>query len=430
MFQFIKSLFTGVAKPGSVAPQEKFPKAQQKINGPLFVDTETTGLNQDGEDEILEIAIVDSDAQVILNTLVRPVKKKEWADAQRVHGISPELVETAPTLTELLPNIRNICADHIVIFYNASFDLQFFPQGTFAVTECAMEKYSEAIKKRNWVKLIDAASASGYQSTGKSHRALEDALACRHVWQFSLAKINREEEAKTNAPEIVFSVLESLGVKFDLSEIDYEELAQVKVGDVCVFWTKEHRDTVHVYRPDTAFGQGKIFEFKKSCPSMNSMFERGYNLTLTLLERTDRKVRFDFEAQPSERTRLREAKEQAVAKLDPIDQDIYHCFLAHRTTANYLGGDISKIEKCFSDICASHKGRFYKSAAKSAKFAVIYAPWRLDAFEVKQLQDQGFKVTSFDKAVMHFGLSYEWDLCKYLNELQKQNVKLSELEPL
>lgn len=154
---------------------------------PVFVDTETTGLNQDGTDEVLEIAIVDSDGSTLINTLVRPVRNTTWPHAQVIHGISPQDVANAPTGTHFCPRSPRSVPETVVL-NNAPFDTSFFPTGFFLAAACAMRRYSELSPERiAWVKLADAANASGYASTGASHRALEDALACRHVWLFGIS---------------------------------------------------------------------------------------------------------------------------------------------------------------------------------------------------------------------------------------------------
>lgn len=59
-----------------VHPVIRSPASSSLANaaGSIFIDTETTGLNKDGTDEVLEIAIVDSDGMTLLDTLVRPVR--------------------------------------------------------------------------------------------------------------------------------------------------------------------------------------------------------------------------------------------------------------------------------------------------------------------------------------------------------------------
>ena len=59
-----------------------------------ILDTETTGLYDDAE--IVEISIIDENGGVLLDTLVKPLKPIP-AEATAIHGITNEMVATAPT---------------------------------------------------------------------------------------------------------------------------------------------------------------------------------------------------------------------------------------------------------------------------------------------------------------------------------------------
>jgi DNA polymerase-3 subunit epsilon len=165
----------------------------------LYLDTETTGLHglfAGGSDEIVELAIVDDRGEPVIHTLVKPSLRSSWPDAQRIHGISPAEVADAPTLVQLLPEIRKAVASCRVVIYNANFDIGFFPADVFASSsvECAMLAYAEHVGEWNdyrgnyrWHKLVTAAQETGFADTVRWHRALGDALAARHVWRAVMA---------------------------------------------------------------------------------------------------------------------------------------------------------------------------------------------------------------------------------------------------
>lgn len=96
-------------------------RAQGYVNlNPLFLDTETTGLS--AADEICEIAIVDLDGGVLINSLVKPTKPIP-PGASDIHGITNDMVQNAPTFCDLLPELGRILNGRIVMIYNVEFDI-------------------------------------------------------------------------------------------------------------------------------------------------------------------------------------------------------------------------------------------------------------------------------------------------------------------
>lgn len=179
---------------------------------PLFLDTETTGLTD--RDEICEIAIVDLTGAVLINSLVRPVKKREWAVAAEIHGITREVVLDQPTFRDLLPELEKILRNRTVLLYNADFDKNMLwstagangisdfapwwlpaqgeiddnPPASVDRWHCAMELYamfhgawSEYHHTYNWVRLSTAAKQCGIQLPAGIHRAHADAELTRQI---------------------------------------------------------------------------------------------------------------------------------------------------------------------------------------------------------------------------------------------------------
>lgn len=156
----------------------------------VFLDTETTGLSAAAGDRIVELAIVDAQGRPILDTLVNPERPIPQS-ARTIHGISDAMVRSAPTLSELWPDILRVLSGSQVVIYNAAYDREFLPDRLKCAKQvsCAMLRFAEARGQWNprygnyrWHRLEDAARHVGHVWTGAAHRALADAQACRSVW--------------------------------------------------------------------------------------------------------------------------------------------------------------------------------------------------------------------------------------------------------
>lgn len=100
--------------------------AQQKLKQkPVYIDTETTGLNR--SDEIIEISIVNDDGALIFSKLVKPSQPIP-KEAEKIHGITNEMVRSAQAWPTLWPVIRNHLYGRVIAAYNAPFDLRLMEQ--------------------------------------------------------------------------------------------------------------------------------------------------------------------------------------------------------------------------------------------------------------------------------------------------------------
>ena len=146
----------------------------------IYLDTETTGFYDD--DELVEVAIIDDDENILMNTLVRPQYHTSWYGAEKVHGISPQDVKDAPTQAEISDQIRDIVRGCRVVIYNAPYDSKYLPELEDAASvKCCMREFVDNPWDK-WCSLTEAADRIGYEFRG-AHRALADALACRAVWK-------------------------------------------------------------------------------------------------------------------------------------------------------------------------------------------------------------------------------------------------------
>lgn len=87
------------------------------LSDSIILDTETTDL--DGY--LVQIAVIDTAGNVLLDTLVNPDVPIE-PGAQRIHGITADQVASAPRFADIWPNLERLSSDHPVVVYNVAFD--------------------------------------------------------------------------------------------------------------------------------------------------------------------------------------------------------------------------------------------------------------------------------------------------------------------
>lgn len=164
---------------------------------PLFVDTETTGLEDDAE--IVSIAVVDAAGNALLDTFVKPSQPIP-PEATAIHGITNEMVEHAQTFAQLFPALSATLRDRTLILWNADFDSRMIRQSARTAgiqdgrinAECAMELYAPFYgdwdKRRDtyrWQTLGNAAMQCGLKvRTTELHSARTDADVCRQIVQY------------------------------------------------------------------------------------------------------------------------------------------------------------------------------------------------------------------------------------------------------
>ena len=161
----------------------------------LFFDLELTGFYD--HDEILSITIVNARGELIMDTLVRPVKKKKWKNTEKIHGITPDMVVDAPTMEELTPKVREIFdAAENIIAYGVSTDYSHIKYIYSEASErdalykkircCANEFVRYAAEHRPDVvhaSLTDAMSCFEIDWDGVAHTSMADTVACMKVWE-------------------------------------------------------------------------------------------------------------------------------------------------------------------------------------------------------------------------------------------------------
>jgi DNA polymerase-3 subunit epsilon len=161
---------------------------------PVYIDTETTGFEI--SDMVVEIAILDTDGEILFENLVKPIKSIP-GPASRVHGITDLDVASAPTWPEIWPQMREIVLGRVAAFYNAEFDLKMIRQSCgltgiaweypfeddFCVMELFARYFGELGLRRGTFRWKNLAFAGNFFRLPEpnSHRARDDAQLTRLV---------------------------------------------------------------------------------------------------------------------------------------------------------------------------------------------------------------------------------------------------------
>lgn len=157
----------------------------------IVLDTETTGLNA-AEDELLQVSIIDEEGNVLFDSYIRPTQHTEWAEAERINHISPEIVANSPTIEEVMPEINDILKRYDkIVGYNVKFDADFlknngaeFADNTnFVDSMKIFSLYFSADNKR--CKLTEAADYFCYDWSEheEAHNSLGDCYATLYVYK-------------------------------------------------------------------------------------------------------------------------------------------------------------------------------------------------------------------------------------------------------
>ena len=170
-------------------------------SSPTFVafDIETTGLIA-GVDRIVEVAAVAFREDAVLETFTRlvdpglPIPEP----AERVNGITDEMVRGCPPIAEALPGFLSVVREGIPVAHNALFDVSFLcadieAAGLDAPAGPVLD--TRGLARR----AFPGGSSYGLQNLvrehrlppgeGPSHRALADAYACRALFRLCLGRL-------------------------------------------------------------------------------------------------------------------------------------------------------------------------------------------------------------------------------------------------
>lgn len=166
-------------KPSGEEKQRQFSQLLSTlVKRGVILDIETTGLLNDPYAEIIEIAVIDMEGNVLLDTLVKPRRAiDENGKAFQVNGITNEMVKNARHWEAVCGDLMEILwgQEKIALAYNAKFDITMIERQSAAKleNECLMQLYSQWYGTSKRHKLCDAAAHFGITTT-QTHRAVDD----------------------------------------------------------------------------------------------------------------------------------------------------------------------------------------------------------------------------------------------------------------
>lgn len=165
---------------------KKYKRYTRKIIDDYCVlDTETTGLSA-YYDEIIEIGILKvRNNQVVdeYSQLIQP-KRRISSFITSLTGITNEMVEGMPTITQVKSNVQSFLGDDVILGHYTSFDIRFLDTGFQELLEnnymdtlqFARKVYPEL--KRH--KLSDLTSFLGLSNN--KHRAIADCISTKELY--------------------------------------------------------------------------------------------------------------------------------------------------------------------------------------------------------------------------------------------------------
>lgn len=173
----------------------RFSEIQYEPQDTIVIDTETTGLDAD-YNEVLQVSIINEKGKTLYNSYLKPLYQTGWRAATRVNGITPEMVENAPSIIEEMPKIAAIIKSaKRIVGYNIRFDLDFLfcygcQQYTDDIVDVMREfapiygEYSDYHGDYKWQKLTVCADYYGFSWWNmKAHDSLADCLATLHCYR-------------------------------------------------------------------------------------------------------------------------------------------------------------------------------------------------------------------------------------------------------
>lgn len=161
-----------------------------------FVDVETTGLDVAQGDRVCEVALLqvrDMQETARFTSLVYPGRPMP-ARATAVNGITDAMLAAAPSFSALIPIIRAMLHETVLVAHNAQFDVRFL-QYEFAraqQTFVQLMVVDTLALAQAWYHFshnsLEAIASELRLSNAIRHRAMADVLTTWEIWQCFIAE--------------------------------------------------------------------------------------------------------------------------------------------------------------------------------------------------------------------------------------------------
>lgn len=298
----------------------------------IVLDIETTGLDYKRE-KIIEFAavkIVNNEITEEYETLVNP-KQEIKSSSISIHHITPEMVEDAPTIEEVMPKILDFIQDYPIVGHNVIFDYSF-------INRACEELYGNTVKNHRidtyhmYKEVFPDDPSHGLESLMNRfnipfplrHRAMADAKGLAYVyphlktfhdkkrnWQLSqLDNIEYLLERYLRMQQAIQALQAEMADIKSIFKVHFEENGrEIKAtsGEVLVSYS----------RPSYGYDTEEI----KNIIDMAGLHERAFKLNSGFIERLINDTNTDHEIRNrlmSCRTQMSESKSVSIQKPEKV----------------------------------------------------------------------------------------------------------------
>lgn len=157
----------------------------------VVIDFETTGLSPQLGDRTIEVgAVLIKNNQMVdrFQSLMNP-EKKIPAFIENFTGISNKMLSTAPSIKQVMAELKSFIGDHQIVAHNAAFDLRFLDAEFKRIKVSRKNEYACSMLSSRRIypeapdcKLETLVRYKKLKTDGVHHRALADAEMTAHLW--------------------------------------------------------------------------------------------------------------------------------------------------------------------------------------------------------------------------------------------------------